>query len=102
VTLKIDEPHVQAWEGFHGRMAHEGSEMMSCPQCGAPAEVREKGMTPCHTWEAINSGPITYVTEADEVLMIVEVNCAAGHRFAGPAEMLLGTAETTGWEERIA
>jgi hypothetical protein len=80
----------------------EGSEMISCPQCGAPAELREKGTTPCHTWEAINSGPITYVTEADEVLVIVEVTCAAGHRFAGPAEMLVGTAETTGWEERIA
>jgi hypothetical protein len=64
--------------------------------------VTEKGATPCHTWEAINSGAITYVTEADEVLVIVEVRCAAGHRFVGPTEMLGGTAETTGWEERIA
>ena len=51
-----------------------------------------KGLVPAVVQEA----------DTDEVLMIVEVNCAAGHRFAGPAEMLLGTAETTGWEERIA
>ena len=75
--------------------------MISCPECGAPAEVREKGATPCHTWEAINSGGTTYVTEADEVLMIVDVICAAGHRFTGPTEMLEVTNEMACWEERI-
>ena len=76
--------------------------MISCPECGAPAEVREKGAAHCHTWDAINSGGITYVTEADEILTIVDVMCAAGHRFTGPSEMLEGAHETGYWEERIA
>jgi hypothetical protein len=76
--------------------------MISCPECGAPAEVREKNATPCHTWEAINAGGMIHVTEADEVLVIVEVMCAAGHRFAGPTEMLEGADEIGGWEQRIA
>ena len=76
--------------------------MISCPECGAPAEVREKSATPCHTWEAINSGGTTYLTEADEVLMIVDVICAAGHRFTGPTEMLEGANELGYWGERIA
>ena len=76
--------------------------MISCPDCGAPAEVREKQVTPCRTWEAINSGGRVYVTEAHEVLAIVEVFCAAGHRFVGPEEMLAATREATGWEEKVA
>jgi hypothetical protein len=76
--------------------------MISCPECGAPAEVREKGATPCRTWEAITSGGTIYATEAEEVLMIVDVICAAGHRFSGPSEMLEGTNEMGTWEERIA
>ncbi|HEY2668013.1 MAG TPA: hypothetical protein VGK51_14360 [Actinomycetota bacterium] len=64
--------------------------------------MREKGATRCRTWEAINSGGTIYATEADEVLIIVDVICAAGHRFSGPAEMLEGN-DDTGWrEERIA
>ena len=43
-----------------------------------------------------------YATEAEEVLMIVDVICAAGHRFSGPSEMLEGTNEMGCWEERIA
>ncbi len=76
--------------------------MISCPECGAPADVREKAATPCRTWEAINSGGTIYATEAEEVLMIVDVICAAGHRFSGPSEMLERTNEMGYWEERIA
>ena len=76
--------------------------MIACPDCGAPAEVREKHATPCRTWEAINSGGKVYVTEAQEVLVIVEVFCAAGHRFVGPEEMLEATKEASGWEEKVA
>ena len=76
--------------------------MISCPDCGAPVEVREKEATPCRTWDAINSGGKVYVAEAHEVLVIVEVLCAAGHRFVGPEEMLDRTKEASGWEERIA
>src|SRR6266550_9494053 len=67
------------WQGSFddcSRRAHEGEGMISCPECGAPAEAREKGATPCHTWEAINSGGTIYATEAEEVLMIVDVICA--------------------------
>jgi hypothetical protein len=76
--------------------------MIACPDCSAPAEVREKQVTPCRTWEAINSGGKVYVTEAREVLVIVEVFCAAGHRFVGPEEMLEATKEASGWEEKVA
>jgi hypothetical protein len=76
--------------------------MISCPECGAPAEVSEKGATPCRTWEAINSGGTIFATEAEEVLMIVDVICAAGHRFSGPSEMLERSNEMGCWEERIA
>ena len=76
--------------------------MISCPDCGAPAEAHEKQAAPCWTWEAINSGGRVHVTEAHEVLVIVEVLCAAGHRFVGPEEMLDRTKEASGWEERIA
>jgi hypothetical protein len=34
--------------------------------------------------------------------MIVDVICAAGHRFSGRSEMLEGTSELGAWEERIA
>ena len=40
--------------------------------------------------------------EAQEVLVIVEVFCAAGHRFVGPEEMLEATKEASGWEEKVA
>ena len=76
--------------------------MIACPECGAPAEVREKNATPCRTWVAINSGGRVYVTEAEEVLVVVELLCAAGHRFVGPEEMLERTNELTGWQQRIA
>jgi len=76
--------------------------MISCPECGAPAEIREKNATPCHTWEAIHSGWMSFVTEAEEVLLIVEVLCAAGHRFSGPTEMLDGDNEMDAWQERTA
>jgi hypothetical protein len=56
----------------------------------------------CRTWEAINSGGKVCVAEAQEVLVIVEVFCAAGHRFVGPEEMLEATKEASGWEEKVA
>ena len=76
--------------------------MISCPECGAPAEVREKSATPCRTWEAINHDGKIHVAEAHEVLVIVDVLCAAGHHFAGPTEMLEAAREMDGWEQRIA
>jgi hypothetical protein len=79
-----------------------GGDIIACPECGAPAEIRDKNATPCRTWVAINSGGKVYVTEAEEVLVIVELLCAAGHRFVGPEEMLERTNELTGWEQRIA
>ena len=76
--------------------------MIACPDCGAPAEVLEKQATPCRTWEAINSGGKVCVTEAQELLVIVEVFCAAGHRFVGPEEMSAATQEASAWEEKVA
>jgi hypothetical protein len=48
----------------------------------------------------ISSRGATYVAEADEVLAIVEVRCAAGHRFVGPAEMLEGAGDV--WLPEVA
>ena len=84
------------------RRVLRGGDMISCPECGAPAEVREKNATPCRTWVAVNSGGKVHVTEAEEVLIIVELLCAVGHRFVGPEEMLERTNELTGWEQHIA
>jgi hypothetical protein len=89
-------------EEWDARYRRRGLVMIFCPECGAPAEVYEKQATPCRTWEAINSGGKIHVTEAHEVLVIVEVLCAAGHRFMGPEEMLDATSEASGWEEKVA
>lgn len=85
-----------------GWATHGGDGFISCPQCAAPADVREKSAATCHTWETIASGGASYFVEADEVLVIVEVICVAGHRFAGPIEMLDGVNEIGSWEELTA
>lgn len=43
-----------------------------CPECGLPATVTPRGTLPG------TSGPVEHV----------DVHCAAGHRFLGPADTL--------------
>src|SRR5207247_7851157 len=78
-TLKMQDAHSGSpapvdrqcaqplWQGGSfddcSRRAHGGDGMISCPECGAPAEVTEKGATPCDTWEAIDSGGLTDDTD---------------------------------------
>lgn len=49
--------------------------LYDCPECALPATSVSRG-----TWESTN-GPVEHVF----------VRCVAGHRFLGPAEMLIGS-----------
>lgn len=64
-----------------------------CASCGAPALIVDEAATPCHTWEAFSLQGEVHVSEAMEILTVVTVTCAAGHRFHGPIEMLHESAE---------
>jgi hypothetical protein len=44
----------------------------------------------CTVVEAINSGGATLVHEGTELTPLVEVQCAGGHRFFGPVELIFG------------
>src|SRR2546428_2477052 len=51
-----DDQTASKFRAARGASTHRGVVMISCPDCGAPAEVRVTQALPCRTWEAINSG----------------------------------------------
>jgi len=69
--------------------------MTPCPECGAPADVVTVDAMPCAVVEVLNSGGATFVAEGTELIALVDVHCAAGHRFFGPEELIFRDRQVT-------
>lgn len=63
--------------------------VIPCPECLAPAHVSVTDAVRCRIVEAINSAGHVLVHEGVEILEMVAVHCESGHRFWGPAELVL-------------
>lgn len=60
-----------------------------CPECNVPAQIVAHDAAPFRIVDALNSGGAVVVYEAVELLEILTLICAAGHRVTGPAEAVL-------------